>query len=77
MHTCTCCYEINTKIQTKSTGEEASLKYSERDSSPESPSTSKANSIKELHKILYLMDWFGFSDEFYLEMSMLNPTLPE
>jgi hypothetical protein len=43
------------------------------------PATEKAdddNNNQAAYAILYLMDKFGISDQFYHELSMVNPFLP-
>ena len=31
---------------------------------------------KEVHQVLYLLDWFAISDQFCHELVMINPSLP-
>ena len=72
IHTsCTC--------QVKSTKEEVELKYPSNQSSSSqssSHSSTSSSSIKDVNQILYLLDRFGISDQFYHELSMLHQELP-
>ena len=58
------------------------LAYSSQCSSSPSPCSSSQSSSscnphsKEVHQVLYLLDRFAISDQFYHELAMINPSLP-
>ena len=39
-------------------------------------STLTPNNLMSIHQVLYLLDRFGISDEFYHEIAMIFPSLP-
>ena len=60
--------------RTKTTNEEISLSIS---SSTDIPTSSQSSQDSEqLHQVLYLLDRFAVSDEFYHHLSMVNSSLP-
>ena len=61
-------------FRTRKSKEVLSLDYTQLD--PDVPSSSSNSSNNTLYQVLYLLDRFGVSDEFYHELSMVNPTLP-
>ena len=60
--------------RTKTTNEEISLPISSLSDIPTSSQPSQDS--EQLHQVLYLLDRFAVSDEFYHQLSMVNSSLP-
>ena len=65
-------------FRSKTTGQPISINYDDKQDAINTPSCSNSNddNLMLLHQILYVLDRFGVSDEFYHELSMLHPSLP-
>ena len=60
----------------KSTDEQVELSYEDSPGPSSSLSTSTEGDQMAIHQVLYLLERFGISDQFYHELTMTNPTLP-
>ena len=58
----------------KETGKPIEIEYKCADTSVPIPSDD--DKLVQLHRILYILDRFSVSDEFYHELSMMQPSLP-
>ena len=60
----------------KSTDEQVEVSYEDSPGPSSSLSTSTEGDQMAIHQVLYLLERFGISDQFYHELTMTNPTLP-
>ncbi len=63
-------------LRTKNSCEEISLNYQDSPLGTSSSSSDATQQQLQVRQVLYLLDRFAISDEFYHELSMLTPSLP-
>ncbi len=63
-------------LRTRNSSEEISLNFQDSPLGISSTSSDASQQQLQVHQILYLLDRFAISDEFYHDLSMLTPSLP-